>query len=186
MMGILERFRHKSAKPVPLADAVLVPVKTGKLITRKAERKDVDALVGLSRRFHEEGMLRDIPFSERKLRVLADKAIGDDPSQIAIVVELQGRIVGAIYALIGEYYVGEGALVTTVHGFYVEQDIRSSILSGKVAVRLIRTMQKWSKHMGAKHTLFHITSGVRPEKTDLFMRKLGMKNLGGNHVIVIP
>jgi hypothetical protein len=84
----------------------------------------------------------------------------------------------------GEYFIGEGALLTTVTVFYVPKSIRSSLLGGKVVLQLIRAVQRWSELRGVDRILFHVTSGTRVLATDKLFKKTGARLTGGNYMLV--
>nr|WP_320144076.1 hypothetical protein [uncultured Cohaesibacter sp.] len=168
---------------VPQGEAVKhSPQKSG-VTLRQATIFALDTLIAFSKNAHEESYFGDISFSEEKVRKFAQKSVSETyPSQISILAEVNGKPVGYLYAVAGDYYVGSDSLLTTVHVIHVAKSIRHSLLGGKVAFRLVRGIKQWPDQIGAEHLLFHITSDINPALSDRFMRKMGLKTLGGNYV----
>jgi L-amino acid N-acyltransferase YncA len=147
------------------------------------DRAEIERLRPLARADHEESALGDIPFSDRKFGRLADDA-ARDPNRIGVIVaEKHSEIRGFLFCTAGEYFIGEGALLTTVTVLYVPRDIRSSMLGGKIVFQLIRAVRKWSEARGVERILFHVTSGIRMTASDKLFKKIGARLLGGNYML---
>ena len=50
----------------------------------------------------------------------------------------------------GEYFIGEGAVLTTVHFIAVDVEFCGRLLSAKVFLRLVAGLRKWSQNRGGK------------------------------------
>ena len=149
---------------------------------RLPEEKDSPDLRQLVRRQHQRTIFADIPFSEVKLEALVQKARHPMPNQCLIVAEARGQIVGAAWCSAGEYLIGEGALMTTVHLLAVDAERCGSYLSAKVFLRLLRGVRLWSDSIKATHVLVHVTTGTAIKATDRLLRAAGAKFIGGGYV----
>lgn len=145
------------------------------------ERAEMEALRPMVRAAHEETIFGDIPFSDAKFDKFADRAARDPKRYGVIVAERGGKCCGFLHCAAGEYMMGEGALLTTVLALHVRPEIRSSLLGGKAAVRLVRAVKKWSQARGAERVMFHVTSGLRMRELDRFFRRSGIIRNGGNY-----
>ncbi len=167
----------------------LDPAASGKSQRRSAvcvrlpEEKDWPDLRQLVRRQHQRTIFADIPFSEVKLEALVQKARHPMPNQCLIVAEARGRIVGAAWCSAGEYLIGEGALMTTVHLLAVDAERCGPYLSAKVFLRLLRGVRLWSDSIKATHVLVHVTTGTAIKATDRLLRATGAKFIGGGYVL---
>ena len=94
-------------------------------------------------------------------------------------------MMGFAYCFAGGYFIGEGARVVTVNTINVDETIRSGMLAGKVALRLVRGIETWAKKRQADVILYHVTSGKNATNIDRFFRKLGMTTLGGNYGVKV-
>ncbi len=149
---------------------------------RLPEESDWPDLRQLVRRQHQRTIFADIPFSEAKLEALVQKARHPMPNQCLIVAEARGQIVGAAWCSAGEYLIGEGTLMTTVHLLAVDTERCGSYLSAKVFLRLLQGVRLWSDSIKATHVLVHVTTGTAIKATDRLMRATGAKFIGGGYV----
>jgi hypothetical protein len=92
-----------------------------------------------------------------------------------------GNPVGFAACSIGEYHMGTGVLITTVHGIYVPRPFRASLAGGREAFNLFRAIERWSKAQGAIEVLLHVTSGVELERSHKLVGRLGFKLAGGSY-----
>lgn len=143
--------------------------------------EDLPALVSLAREAHEESRFSYIPFSEEKVRKIALAAL-ETPNRNAVFLSLKGkRPIGFAYCTIGEYHIGEGALLTTIHNMNVSRSVRASLSGGKVALGLFKGVETWSKARGASEVLFHVTSGVDLARAHKLAKRIGFKFIGGSY-----
>ena len=166
-----------TTKPTVPSDAL-----TSGLNVRRFEPADIEDVLRICRLAHEEGAFRDIPFSEDKVRRLAAQSRDPSGNRLGLVAVFDGRVAGLALAVLGDYFIGQDARITTVQAVILDPAIRSSLLGGKVTFRLVRTVMRWSEAAGAVKVMIHNTSGVRISEADRFFRKLGFRTLGGNYV----
>ena len=151
----------------------------------KVVETDREAVCTLARLTHEQSLFADIPFSEGKFYSALDNTIENPDTYLGLKVSIGDEIIGFCYAVLGGYYIGEGAKIVTVITIATAPKIRSSMLGGKAALRLTRAIEIWANSMKASYVLYHATSGINPTSTDRFFRKLGMTALGGNYGVRI-
>lgn len=152
-----------------------------KLKVDRAVEADRDRVCALARRAHRESIFSDIPFSEGKFHRAFDNTLEEPGNYLGLKAALGSRILGYSYGLLGGYHIGEGARIVTVVSIFVDRRIRSGLLGGKVAVRLVRGIELWGRRHDARLVLYHVTSGRGAGGTDRFFRRLGMTTLGGNY-----
>lgn len=90
-----------------------------------ASNSDIASLVNVAHKAHSETRFSHIPFNVDKAVKVAQAAIAKKDPALIILAERDGEAVGFIYCMVGEYYIGSGVLVATVHSFSVLRDFRS-------------------------------------------------------------
>ena len=141
----------------------------------------MDDIVFLARRAHEESRFSYIEFAPHKVRAIAERAISDPKRHAAMMAWDGGKPVGFAYGSIGEYHIGTGTLVTTIHNINVLSEVRHSLRGGRVALGLFRGIETWSKARSSKEILFHVTSDVDLSRTHKFIKRLGYRFIGGSY-----
>ena len=156
-----------------------------KLSVEIAVEADRDAACALARQAHEETIFSDIPFSAKKFDRSMNSTLEEPNKYLGLKVSMGDRILGFCFAMMGGYYVGEDSKVITVIAIVTDKNIRSSMLGGKAALRLVRGVEVWGRKQGAQIIMYHVTSGHDIAGIDSFFRKSGMTTLGGNYGIKI-
>jgi len=157
--------------------------KTKRITFRLVQPKDKQAVSALAKADHEESFFSYIEFSEIKFNTLFDKAVESPHFCFGAVAESRGALQGFAYATLGEYFIGDEARIVSVHVLFVKASIRDSLAGGKIAIRLLKSLQYWGRERQANAVMMHVTSGVKVKATDRFLRKLGMQTLGGNYIL---
>ena len=139
--------------------------------------------MALARQAHGQSIFSELEFSEAKFATIFDKSIDQLGRFITLKAEVKREIVGFLYCNLGEYFVAQNNLQANVHALYVKEELRHSMLGGKIAVKLVKGITKWAKAQGAQHVLFYVTSGIHVAQADTFFRKMGMTTLGGNYAM---
>ena len=93
-----------------------------------------------------------------------------------LMAELDGNPVGFLWAQIGEHLFVD-ALSAQCLTFYVKPEHRS----GFAAVKLLKSYQRWAELQGCDTIALHVTSGLRMDTTDRFLRRMGFAQVGGNY-----
>jgi len=86
-------------------------------------------------------------------------------------------------AAVHEHFLGSGGRIATVQVLYVSGRLRGTALSGRVAAKLMRLFVDWARSKGAEEINVYATSGIEPERTDRFLKRLGLQPYGGNYAV---
>jgi len=156
---------------------------SGKIHVARAEETDRAAVRELARVNHAESAFGRLPFSDQRFDAMFDACMGSPERSILLKASVEGKVVGFLYCNLGPYFIAEGGLIASVMAVYVSKECRSSLMGGKVAVRLVRGIGKLAKAMGADALLFYVTSEIDAAKSDRFFRKMGLSTLGGNYAV---
>ncbi len=152
------------------------------LVTRPEE---VELILPLAREFHAESRYGHIPFSELKFRRVFAAGL-DRPEESMGAYVMRGElVVGLVHVRVGDYFLGEGGRMATLHAFYISAAIRHSLLGGKVALRLLRVAMDWARARNVEETHIWSTSGIDAERTDSLLKRFGFKMYGGNYVAAV-
>lgn len=98
-----------------------------------------------------------------------------------MVARNRGKPAGFAYCSIGEYYIGTGTLVTTIHTINVLREVRHGLRGGRAALGLFRGVETWSNARSSKEILFHVTSDIDLKRTHKFIKRLGYRFIGGSY-----
>ncbi|PXW78220.1 hypothetical protein BZA02_11123 [Ruegeria sp. P4] len=90
--------------------------------------------------------------------------------------------VGFAYSSVGEYHIGKGVLLTTIHNMNVSMHVRSKLSGGRIALGLFKGVETWSQARGAKEVLFHVTSDIQLARAHKLAKRMGFKFIGGSYV----
>jgi hypothetical protein len=158
------------------------PLSLAKLQFRMANAAtDIPALIELAREAHTESRFGYIPFSEAKVRKIVATALKDEKRHGIMVVLRGDDLVGAASCSVGEFHIGTGVLLTTIHNINVKRKERASLSGGRVALGLFKGIETWSKARGAEEILFHVTSGVDLARIHKLAKRMGYQFVGGSY-----
>lgn len=147
------------------------------------DESDLPAIVRLAQRAHAESRLRHLPFSEEKVQRLARRAMAE-PARHAVMLARRGaEPVGFLYCSVGEYFIGTGALLATVHNLNVAREHRRRLRGGRIAMGLLNGARTWALARGAVELSVNVSSGVEVERTARLLGRLGFATTGGNHTL---
>lgn len=153
------------------------------IIVRTIEERDRVPAREIVRRLHQKSIFGDIPFSNTKWNKGVDIVLAKPANRIGLIAELRGKPVGCAHASVGEYLIGDGEILTSVHFIAVDTEFCGKLLSGKIFLRLIQGVKAWSKTRSSKRTIMHVTSGVKTKSTDRLIRAAGGVLIGGDYVV---
>lgn len=155
-----------------------------RVILRLADRAaDLEMLRPLSVEFHEESHFRDIPYSHKKRDDLFMRAIDEPAHWGLLIAEHGGDPVGFSFITAGEYIVGYDALMTTVYSIYVRKNIRGTFLGGRVALRLLTAIKRWSERRNCREIMIHVTSDIDIDRTHRTLSRVGFMPVGMNYAL---
>jgi GNAT superfamily N-acetyltransferase len=156
------------------------------LVAIRASRPDEMLLIRpLVEEYHRESRYAHIPFSETKFKRNFLHALNNPDNTLAVYIRHDGKAVGMMQAGVGEYYLGDGGRIATVHALYVSKRIRGTLLGGKVAMKLMRIVADWANEQRAEELHMHSTSGIATRETDRLLRRMGFRTVGGFYVTKI-
>ncbi len=157
------------------------------IIVRLAKPQDLEPARAIARALHEKTVFAHIPWSDRKFDRQCDEIIKLPPNKVGLVAELNGKVLGFAFLTCGEYFIGEGHIVTTVQTIAVDSDNLMPTTAIKAFMRLIEGAKKWAATRGEKGSnvmvVLTVTSGVNLKATDRILRKAGAKCVGGGYVV---
>lgn len=144
-------------------------------------KADADVIVELAEQAHVESRFSRIAYSEDKVRRLFLRALKDHKRSAIFLGERRGSPVGFAYCTIGEYHIGTGTLIATIHNINVIKSVRSSLDGGRVALGLFRGAETWSKSKGAQEILLHVTSNIELDRAHSLAKRLRYQFIGGSY-----
>jgi GNAT superfamily N-acetyltransferase len=149
-----------------------------KHMIRKAELKDLAALVQIGQRFHAESEhYSRLSYSGLKVFFMLKSLLTNDDAML-IVIEKDGLIIGGMAAMVfAEWYSNE-RLATDICIFILPEHRGTSS-----AIELIEHYKSWAKERNAKYSLLSISTGINVERTQGLYEKLGAKRIGPVMVI---
>ncbi|SMG60161.1 GNAT family N-acetyltransferase [Cedecea sp. NFIX57] len=139
---------------------------------RPAGISDIPEVIRLSETMHQESRYRELPYSGQKFAALLRRLI-DSPDGMVAVAEKNGRIVGAIAAVITEHYFAD-AHISYELGLYVEKAHRGTLAGYRLAKEYI----EWAKSKGVDQIDMGITTDIDEERTGKMYERLGLKHVG--------
>jgi hypothetical protein len=131
---------------------------------------DRDGILRLAQAAHAESAFGVFPFDPAKFDVAFEAAMSHPKSQVGVVVELDGRVLGFGFFRCGPHYLSSEGLLATVQALCVDAGVRRSLLGGRVLAKLLRALERWSEAVGARATTIAVTSG---HDADGLRRRLG-------------
>lgn len=154
------------------------PQSSGVIVRLARSEADVGAMIAIGRQLLAESpYFSKMPWSEARLITLGRMGLSKGNPGL-LMAERGGRLVGVAVVAAGEQFFSDTKLAT-VQFFYVHPDARG----GLAAVKLLRALRHWSADAGAADLLLHVTTGIRMDKTDRFLRRMGFRQTGGNYVL---
>jgi hypothetical protein len=115
------------------------------------------------------------------VRKVATKAPEDEKRHAIMVAQRGDDLVGAASCSVGEFHIGTGVLLTTIHNINVKRKERATLSGGRAALGLFKGIETWSKARGAKEILFHVTSGVDLARIHKLAKRMGYQFVGGSY-----
>lgn len=140
---------------------------------RQATHGDLTAIIELAREMHDESpRFRRYAFLGYRLRTTLEAALNMGERGCLIVVERDGRIIGAFAGVAVDHFACD-VLQACDLGLFVAQDARG----GTTAARLVRAYLGWAAGIKAEPTI-SINTGVAVERTGQLLAALGAKQSG--------
>ncbi|MFT6659893.1 hypothetical protein [Maritalea sp.] len=179
----VDELAHSSTSEEAVEGVCAVANGSDLKIFRATQQEEISKIKDISLEFHAESRYAHLEFSEEKFIRNYTRAIKSPADTLSVYAQFKGKTVGLLHAGAGDYYLGVGGRMVTVYGVYVSGKIRSTMLGGKVGIRLIRTVVDWAKSQEAHEVHIHSTAGIEPERTDRLLTRMGFRTYGGNYVV---
>lgn len=142
-----------------------------------ASEDDLAAMLALGRRLHAESRYRGLPLDEARMAEIGRRGLAERNPGL-IVAERAGTIVGMAVVVLGQHFFSP-ALAATVQLIYVAPEARG----GAAAVKLLGALRQWAVLNHAQDLHVNVTTAIKADRTDRFLRRMGFKQTGGNYVL---
>jgi hypothetical protein len=149
---------------------------------RLPQQADHGRLRQLCRDQHVRSAFAGIPFSDDKFDRAFAQVLAGPHHVLGLVAEGHGHIVGALWASSGEYFIGEGARLATIHMIAIEAR-EPPIRRARVFMRLVAGVRIWAQKSGAADVLVHVTTGTDSAAAGRLLRAIGGNALGGSFLL---
>lgn len=144
------------------------------MLVRPATSADVDAIVALGERMHEESAYAFLPYEREKVRGVIQRFIDQPETEFGRVAESGGRVVAMFGGYLTRYFFCHETLACDMV-LFVDPEFRG----GTAAARLIRAFRDWARERGAREVALGTSTNVHPEATGRFYEKMGLDWVGG-------
>ncbi len=139
-----------------------------------ANAEEIDTLIDLGQRMHDESAYAFLPYDRRKVRRLFEDYLADPANFCVLVVRSENVAVGMLMGYISEYdFCDETIASDTV--LYVLPQHRS----WRAAAGLVRGFREWAALRGARELCLGISSNVSVARTTKLYERLGLTYVGG-------
>lgn len=142
----------------------------------------IEALVTLAQAAHLESRFSYIKFSPDKVRKIAMRALKSPKNSVIFLATGPSGPMGAAHCSVGEFYIGEGERIATIHVMGVPKRNAHGLASGKASLMLMNKIKAWAKDNNTTEILFYLTNGDIAGSNRSFAEKAGFGNIGGNFV----
>lgn len=139
---------------------------------RPATHDDITAILQLSAAMHNESRYRTLPYNADKFAAVLQQLL-DSPQGMVAVAEREGRVIGAIAAVITEHYFAD-ATISYELGLYIEKPQRG----GLAGYRLAKAYIDWARSRGVDQIDMGITTGINESRTASLYTRLGLNRVG--------
>ena len=145
---------------------------------RFATLTDVPALVEGGQRTHSLTRFRSQPYNAAKVsKVFTDIVQSGSTKYALMVAESQGRIVGALMAVVEQQIFSDEWTASIMH-----IDVLPEARMGGWAVRLLKAFEQWAKNRGVVELGFGINSEDDMQRIGKFAVRTGYRKVGENYV----
>lgn len=140
---------------------------------RLMRAQDLPDVAEICHRVYLESSYSKLPFDWKHLGLFLINVLSTPETQVAFVVEKNGKVIGVLGAYLVPYMFSP-ALLCQDFGIMVDKDYRGS----SAGRRLVEAMEQWAKSKGAVEILPGISSGIQTDRTVKFFEKMGYKKAG--------
>lgn len=144
------------------------------MVIRPGRYEDIEQLIEMGERMHNEGAYAFLPFDREKVRRLMISYINDRETQCGLVAEEAGVVVGMFAGYVSDYFFCDEKVACDMI-LYVDREHRGS----SAAVRLIRAFRDWAGERGSRELCLGVSTQINTETTGRFYEKMGLSLSGG-------
>ena len=145
--------------------------------------RDIEETLPLTLAAHEESRHRAYPLDvDRRRTFLAERFLGD-PKHYGFLIARYGDDAAGMLTCCAQTLHYTDVTVVSCLSFYVLVQYRRTLLGGRVAVKLLDAGRRWAMNRKAVELQVHVTSGVHIVQTDRVLRRLGLRQTGGNYTM---
>lgn len=139
----------------------------GDTMIRHARNTDLDTLVYLISRMHDESRFRVLPYAPERVHDMFSALLGGF-GIILVAEDEHGDIYGLMAGVIGPQWFSD-ALVAQDLALYVTPERRG----GMASARLLDAFVGWARSKGAKMIDVGTGTGIQTERTGRFFERMG-------------
>jgi hypothetical protein len=149
---------------------------------RLPRQEDRERLRQLCRDQHMRSAFATILFSDRKFDRAFARILASPRHSLGLVAEGDSQIIGAAWASSGEYFIGEGARLATIHMIAVETQVPPT-RRARIFMRLVAGVRLWAQRSAIANVLVHVTTGTDAAAAGRLLRASGGTALGGSFLL---
>ncbi len=141
-----------------------------------SELKDVDDLMSLGIKMHQESRFKVYPMDQAKTRASMAKLIRNPMAGCILIARNgAGEPVGMLAGYVVDYFFSN-ALVAQDSYFFVAAEYRGS----SAALKLLIAFRRWAENRNASELCINMSVDVDQARFNRFMTHLGFRNCGSN------
>jgi GNAT superfamily N-acetyltransferase len=144
------------------------------MVIRPGRHEDIERLIEMGERMHNEGAYSFLPFDHEKVRQLIISYINDSETSCGLVAEEHSIPIGMFAGFVTDYFFCSEKVACDMI-LYVDQEYRGS----SAAVRLIGAFRDWARERGAREVCLGVSTQINAETTGRFYEKMGLSLSGG-------
>ena len=131
-----------------------------RMVIRQPTIQDVDQLMRMCERMHQESVYSFLPFDSQKVRETIDSYLEQPGVYGSFVAEVDRELVGMVGGFVTDYFFSHEKMASD-SVLFVEKPYRGT----RAAVRLIQAFERWAIASGARELCLGISTGVDTERT---------------------
>jgi len=146
---------------------------------RLATNEDLENILPLATEMFHRSQYAHLTFDRDKLFKVLEKAINKPAYFLGVAETSEGEITGFLFGQMEHFFFAKEPFAQNIL-FFVHPQSRGS----SAASKLIVTFRKWAAKRGAHELVVGTgeSEGQDLEKTDRFLRKMGLEPTGGHYV----
>ncbi|MGB8338661.1 MAG: hypothetical protein WCD07_03155 [Burkholderiales bacterium] len=149
------------------------------MAVRFANLADIPGIVELGKAIHAESRYRTLGYDPVKLNRMFSGIISSPKgTHCCFVAEHQGQISGVMIGCVEECFFSNDRVANSIL-IYVDPKRRG----GSTALKFIHAFRNWAVNRNAVELSLGVASGVTIDRTDRFLKRLGMQMVGGNYTL---